>query len=333
MSEDGAFEKYTPEQLKGFRFGSGEKYESLPLRNGRKFFKILATGKLDLLQLEEPGGITFYSRPQDSLPILLVYHEKLIENRYRHKNEYYKHQLKAQMSDVPALYAEIDAIKSYTEKALTNAFAKYNGAVQAKAVAVMREANDTTSRTTDPSPANNSRPASWSFGFFVGKAFSDPGFFSIGASAELESKSRVVFTSFNIQRGGARKQHQVPGHGSFASSHSMTQVGAKINFVIVPLTTVQPYASIVVNYVRYKNSINIYEKEPIRVSAIAMGAGLGVKFSMNTRVSFKTELEFHLIPGAEGLADESTIYLFDPNYEIANKPLCNLNAGLMFRLH
>jgi hypothetical protein len=61
-----------PEQLNGFGFDSGEKFESLPAKDGRRFLKVLVSGKLDLLQLQERGRITFYSRPEDNLPTLLV---------------------------------------------------------------------------------------------------------------------------------------------------------------------------------------------------------------------------------------------------------------------
>jgi hypothetical protein len=77
-------------------------------------------------------------------------------------------------------------------------------------------------------------------GLSADKALSDPEFFIFGLTAELKSQSRVLFTSFNLQTRATRKEHHATGHGSFSSSHSMTQLGANVNFVIVPLRTIQP---------------------------------------------------------------------------------------------
>lgn len=314
-SEDGAFEKYTPADIKGYVIEPGRRYERMLHNNVYRFYEYLVEGKLNLLQLEEPGQTLFFVRSDQTPLSLLYYSEKMVENRYLHRNEAYKHFLKNEMIGCDAAINRVEGIRAYEAKFLSEVVAEYNRCFDASG--------------SFPGADKLKNPVAVYSGIIVGKAISTPSFYLGGVNMDIQGENKVVLATFFYQMGSVNKAISTGTQSPVRIQHRMTEFGVKLNVMIVSLTAVEPYVFGSFSYLRYKDLLN--GEQVNKLSALSFGSGVGLKFNVSPRVFFRTEFGFHFIPGKNYLSD-LTIVVDPPDGPITPTAFRGISFGLSYKI-
>jgi hypothetical protein len=311
--DDGPFARYGPTEIGGYVIEPGRRYESICQNNACRFYEYLAEGRLDLLRLEEPGSTLFFMKSYEKSPVLLYYKETLVDNRYRHEVEAYKAQLKEEMADCESLAADIDNLRAYEAKFLSEIFLKYNRCV---------------SLSTEASAEDTRQSKSMFVGLFAGKAFSTPEYFLGGVQVDVFGRNKIVFGSLFYQRGMINRKIVFPGQQSAKIQSRLNQVGLKMNVLVVSLRYAEPYVFGSFGYIRYTNDI-VQAEWTRKVSALSFGAGAGLKFNISPKMILKSELGLHFIPG-KNVLDDITFTVGEIVFKTT--PLTSVNIAVAYKI-